>query len=47
VLPDWELPEQGIHAVTTTREGLPRKTRAFVDFFRERIGDPPAWEQMG
>lgn len=45
VLPDWELPEQDIHALTTTRDQLPRKTRAFIEFFRSRLGDPPYWEQ--
>jgi DNA-binding transcriptional LysR family regulator len=45
VLPDWELPDQDIHALTTTRDHLPRKTRAFIEFFRSRLGDPPYWEQ--
>jgi DNA-binding transcriptional LysR family regulator len=45
VLPEWELPELGIFALTTSREQLPRKTRAFIDFFRARIGDPPYWER--
>lgn len=45
VLPDWELPEHGIHALTTKHESLPRKTRAFIDFFRGRIGTPPYWER--
>lgn len=45
VLSDWDLPEQGIHAVTTARDYLPRKTRAFIDFFRDRLGEPPYWER--
>jgi DNA-binding transcriptional LysR family regulator len=45
VLPAWELPDQGIHVLTTARDQVPRKTRAFVDFFRARIGDQPYWEQ--
>ncbi len=45
VLPDWELPEQGIFCVTTSREHQPRKTRAFIEFLRERLGDPPYWEK--
>jgi DNA-binding transcriptional LysR family regulator len=45
VLPDWQLPDLGIFAVTTARDYLPRKTRAFIDFFRERVGDPPYWER--
>jgi DNA-binding transcriptional LysR family regulator len=44
VLPEWDLPEQGIFALTTTRDALPRKTRAFIDFFRQRVGSPPYWE---
>lgn len=45
VLPEWELPEHGIHVVTTSRDHPPRKTRAFIDFFRTRLGDPPYWEE--
>jgi DNA-binding transcriptional LysR family regulator len=45
VLPEWDLPEQGIFALITTRDYLPRKTRAFIDLFRDRIGDPPYWER--
>jgi len=44
VLPDWHLPETPIHLVTPSREHLPRKTRAFIEFFRSRM-DPPAWER--
>jgi len=45
VLPEWQLVEHGIFALTTEREFTPRKTRAFIDFLRQRIGDPPRWEQ--
>jgi DNA-binding transcriptional LysR family regulator len=45
VLPGWELPDQPIHALTTAREYQPRKTRAFVDFFRARVGDEPYWDK--
>ncbi|MGZ6126221.1 MAG: LysR substrate-binding domain-containing protein [Myxococcales bacterium] len=45
VLPDWELPAHDVHALTTSREHLPRKTRAFIEFFRGRIGSPPYWER--
>lgn len=45
VLPRWELPEQGIYAITTTRDFVPKKTHAFVEFLRERIGAPPYWER--
>lgn len=44
VLPEWELPEHGIYAVTTSREHLPPKTRAFIDYFRSFIGEPAHWE---
>jgi DNA-binding transcriptional LysR family regulator len=45
VLPEWHLPDQTIHLLTTARDYVPRKTRAFIDFFRARIGDPPCWEE--
>jgi DNA-binding transcriptional LysR family regulator len=45
VLPDWDLPDQGIHALTTARDHVPRKTRAFIDFFRGRLGPEPYWER--
>lgn len=46
VLPDWKLPELGIHAVYPSREYLPRKTRAFIDFFAAHLGDPPYWDRV-
>jgi hypothetical protein len=27
-----------IHAITSARDHLPRKTRAFIDFLRDRLG---------
>ena len=44
VLPEWTLPDQGIHLVTAARGQQPRKVTAFADFLRARIGDPPYWE---
>lgn len=44
LLPGWRLPDQGIHALITHREHTPRKTRAFIDFIRARIGPRPYWE---
>jgi DNA-binding transcriptional LysR family regulator len=44
VLPEWRSPEQGIHTITTARDYIPQKTRAFVEFFRTRIGEPAYWE---
>jgi DNA-binding transcriptional LysR family regulator len=46
VLPEWTLVEHGIFALTAERELLPRKTRAFIDFLRARIGDVPYWERQ-
>jgi len=45
VLPDWEPPAQELHALTTSRDHQPRKTRAFIDAFRTRLGSPPYWER--
>lgn len=45
VLPDWHSPELGIHVLTTARDDMPRKTRAFIDFFRDYLGSPPYWER--
>lgn len=44
VLDGWDLPEAPIQIVTTTRQHQPQKTKAFVEFFRSRLGDPPYWE---
>jgi DNA-binding transcriptional LysR family regulator len=44
LLPDWNVPELGIFAVTTSRAYQPAKTRAFIEFFKSRLGEPPYWE---
>lgn len=44
VLPDWSLPEVGIHLVTAARGRQPRKVTAFGEFLRAWIGAPPYWE---
>lgn len=44
ILPAWESPEQGIFCITTSRDYQPRKTKAFIEFLRARLGDPPYWE---
>ena len=44
VLPEWSLPEQGIHLLTAARGQQPRKVTAFAEFLRARIGAPPYWE---
>ncbi|MEL6316389.1 MAG: LysR substrate-binding domain-containing protein, partial [Pseudomonadota bacterium] len=38
VLPDFELPERSVFAVTATRLSADAKARAFIDFLRETIG---------
>ena len=37
VLSGWQLPEQGIYALTLARDYLPAKTRVFIDFLRQRF----------
>ncbi|MDX1803350.1 MAG: LysR family transcriptional regulator [Alcanivorax sp.] len=37
VLPDWQLPEGGIHAVYPPGGHMPVRVRAFVAFLRERL----------
>jgi DNA-binding transcriptional LysR family regulator len=44
VLPGWKLADQGIYAVTSARDYLPKKTQAFIDFFRARLGEPAYWD---
>lgn len=44
VLPDWELPGQGIHVLYAARAYLPPKVQVFVRYLRERFGEPPYWE---
>ncbi len=46
LLPDWQLPELGIFALVSARDYLPPKTRVFIEFLRETLGDPPCWERM-
>ena len=43
VLPDYPLPETGIHAVMPQRSLVPLRVRAFVDFLAEALAQPP-WE---
>lgn len=45
VLPDYPVPETGIHAVMPQRRLVPPRVRAFVDFLGERLGDAPPWER--
>jgi DNA-binding transcriptional LysR family regulator len=45
VLPGWDMPSLGLYALTTAREGSPRKTAAFLELFRDWIGSPPRWDR--
>lgn len=45
VLPDYPLPETGIHAVMPQRRLMPPRVRAFVDFLADKLGETPPWEQ--
>lgn len=44
VLPDWTIPDTGIHAVMPQRRFVPPRVRAFVDFLEARFSDAPPWE---
>lgn len=44
VLPEWQLPDQGIFTLQTTREHVPVRTRAFQEFLSERFREPAYWE---
>jgi DNA-binding transcriptional LysR family regulator len=39
LLPEWQLPRGGIHAVFPPGRHVPARVRAFVDFYRARIGE--------
>lgn len=45
VLPEWTIPETGIHAVTPQRRFVPPRVRAFADFLEAHFGDVPPWEK--
>jgi len=44
VLPDYALPDSGIHAVTPQRRLVPHRVHAFVDFLSERLAENPVWK---
>ncbi|WP_395675419.1 LysR family transcriptional regulator [Inquilinus sp.] len=46
VLPEWRLPEMGIHAVYPPARTLSAKVRSFVDFMAERFARP-SWHLAG
>ncbi len=37
VLPDYHLPEGGIYAIYPSKQQLPRKVRAFIDFLKKEV----------
>src|SRR5699024_1420043 len=39
VLPDYMLPDTGIHVVMPQRRLVPPRVRAFIDFFSEALGE--------
>lgn len=43
VLPDYRLPETGIHAVMPQRQLVPPRVRAFVAFLEDRLAEHPVW----
>lgn len=45
VLPDYALPDTGIHALMPQRRLVPPRVRAFVDFMAEKLGETPSWER--
>lgn len=46
VLPDWPLADRGaVYVVTPAATGIPSKTRAFSNWIRKRLADPP-WFQL-
>jgi DNA-binding transcriptional LysR family regulator len=47
VLPHWQIPEIGVHAVYPAGRTLPAKTRSFIEFLAERFGPEPYWDQAG
>lgn len=44
VLPNYRAQELSIYAVYPERRHLSPKVRAFVDFMKERLSDPPYWD---
>ncbi len=45
VLPEYTLPDTGIHALMPQRRLVPPRVRAFVDFIAEKFGETPPWER--
>jgi len=45
VLPDYQLPDSGIYAVTPQRRMVLPRVRAFVEFLSRQFGETPPWER--
>lgn len=45
ILPDYPLPDTGIHAVMPQRRLVPPRVRAFVEFLAEKLDGTPPWER--
>jgi len=45
VMPDYTLPDSGIHAVTPQRRLVPQRVTAFVDFLVEHLASVPPWKE--
>ena len=46
VLCDYEMEQTGIFAVYVARDDLPTRVTAVIDFFAEKLVDPPLWERQ-
>lgn len=46
VLPEYRSIELGIYAVYASRHHVPAKIKVFIEYLREQIGNPPAWEDF-
>ena len=45
ILPDFEQPATGIHAVTPPGRLVPRRVQVFIEFLASRYGDAPYWDE--
>lgn len=45
ILPDYPVPDTGIHAVMPRRQLIPPRVRAFISFLTEQLGQQPPWEK--
>ncbi|HUT40536.1 MAG TPA: LysR family transcriptional regulator [Gammaproteobacteria bacterium] len=45
ILPDFEQPATGIHAVTPPGRLVPRRVQVFIEFLASRYGERPNWDE--